>query len=75
MVSQFESGLSIHPSAPKTGCPRHLAFSKRRENYEAGVELHFVFYNLCRVHGSLRMTPAVAAGVAGHIWKPMDLVL
>jgi len=52
-----------------------LAFSKKRTNYEASVDLHYTFYNLCRIHSSLRVTPAMAAGVTDHIWDPMDIVL
>lgn len=52
-----------------------LAFSKKRENFIASVDLHFTYYNLCRVHSSLHITPAMAAGITDHIWEPMDLVL
>lgn len=44
------------------------AFSKKWENLEAALALHFWFYNFCRIHGSLRITPAMAAGVTDRIW-------
>jgi IS1 family transposase len=44
------------------------AFSKKLENLKAALALHFAWYNFCRVHSSLRVTPAMAAGVAGEIW-------
>jgi len=39
------------------------AFSKKLENFEAAVALHFAYYNLVRTHGSLKMTPAMMAGI------------
>src|SRR5258708_11085343 len=43
------------------------AFSKKRENFEAAVGLHFAYYNFGRRHGTLRMTPARAAAVAQSV--------
>lgn len=50
------------------------AFSKKWENNWAAVSLWFGFYNFCRVHKSLRMTPAMAAGITGTIWSVRDLL-
>ncbi len=50
------------------------AFSKKLENLEAAVALHFAHYNFVRRHGSIRMTPAMAAGVTEDFWKVEDLV-
>jgi hypothetical protein len=44
-----------------------LAFSKKRENFEAAVALHFAYYNFVKRHNTLRCTPAMAAGVTGYI--------
>lgn len=44
------------------------AFSKKVENHTHAVALHFMFYNFGRIHKSLRATPAMAAGVADHVW-------
>lgn len=44
------------------------AFSKRVENHAAAVALHFIHYNFARVHKTLRITPAMAAGIADHVW-------
>jgi IS1 family transposase len=49
-------------------------FSKRLECHLAGVALHVAFYNLCRVHESLRSTPAVALGIADHTWSISELI-
>jgi len=46
-----------------------LAFSKKLENFEAAVALHFCAYNFVRPHRSLRMTPAMAAGLTDHVWS------
>lgn len=50
------------------------AFSKKFENHAHAVALHFMFYNFCRIHKSLRMTPAMAAGVTEKLWEIGDLV-
>lgn len=50
------------------------AFSKKVENLAHAVALHFMYYNYCRIHRSLRMTPAMAAGVTDHLWKIDDIV-
>ena len=44
-------------------------FSKKIENHEAAVTLHFMHYNFARIHQTLRVTPAMEAGVAGHVWS------
>src|SRR6185369_16973335 len=51
-----------------------LAFSKKLENFEAAVSLHFARYNLVRTHSALKMTPAMAAGVERNFWSYGDLV-
>jgi hypothetical protein len=51
-----------------------LAFSKKRENFEAAVGLHFAYYNFVKRHNTLRCTPAMAAGVTGTFWNVADLV-
>ena len=51
-----------------------LAFSKKRENFEAAVALHFTYYNFVKRHNTLRCTPAMAAGVANNFWSVGDLV-
>jgi IS1 family transposase len=50
------------------------AFSKKIENFEAAVALHFAYYNFVRSHGSLKMTPALMAGVEKTFWTVGDLV-
>jgi IS1 family transposase len=50
------------------------AFSKKWENHWAAVACWFAFYNFCRVHKSLRTTPAMAAGIADHVWSVRELL-
>jgi IS1 family transposase len=50
------------------------AFSKKFENFQAAVALNFAYYNFCKVHGAIRMTPAMAAGVEKSIWTVADLL-
>src|SRR6266545_7344702 len=50
------------------------AFSKKLANHAAAVALHFMHYNFCRIHQTLRITPAMAAGVAKSPWTVEDLV-
>jgi IS1 family transposase len=50
------------------------AFSKKLENHEAAISLHFMYYNFARVHQTLRVTPAMEAGVANHVWSIDEIV-
>jgi IS1 family transposase len=50
------------------------AFSKKVENHAHSVALHFAYYNFVRVHKTLRMSPAMAAGVTDRLWEVSDLV-
>jgi len=50
------------------------AFSKKWENHWAAIACWFTFYNFCRVHKSLRVTPAMAAGIADHVWSVRELL-
>jgi IS1 family transposase len=50
------------------------AFSKKLDNHRWAVALHFMHYNFCRVHQTLRVTPAMEAGVADHVWSLSQLV-
>ncbi len=50
------------------------AFSKKAENHAHSVALHFMYYNFVRIHQTLRMTPAMAAGVTQTLWELTDMV-
>jgi hypothetical protein len=50
------------------------AFSKKVENLAAAVSLHFMHYNFVRVHQTLKVTPAMEAGVTSRLWSVGDIV-
>jgi hypothetical protein len=47
-------------------------FSKTAENHVHSVAIHFTYYNFVRIHQSLRVTPAMAAGVTNKLWSVAD---
>ena len=51
------------------------AFSKNIENHCRSLALYFIFYNFIRIHKTLKMTPAMAAGVSDRLWSMEDVVL
>jgi IS1 family transposase len=50
------------------------AFSKKIENHAASLAIHYMHYNFCRIHQTLRITPAMAAGVTDHLWEIDEMV-
>jgi len=50
-------------------------FSKKLENHMHAVSLHFMFYNFCKIHKSLRVTPAMEAGIDDHVWSMEEVVM
>ena len=50
------------------------AFSKKVENHAAAIALYFMYYNFCRIHQTLRVTPAMEAGVTDHVWSLEEIV-
>lgn len=65
-------------SATLAGLPVSNGFSKKLHNHECAVAMHYMFYNFGRIHKTLRVTPAMEAGVADQVWsleeiaKPAD---
>ena len=49
-------------------------FSKKIGNHEHAIALHFMYYNFVRIHRTLKVTPAMAAGVTDHLWEIEDIV-
>jgi IS1 family transposase len=49
-------------------------FSKKIENLEHSVALHFMYYNFARIHKTLRVTPAMEAGMADHVWTLEEII-
>jgi hypothetical protein len=50
------------------------AFSKKPANLKAALALHFAYYNFCRIHATLRVTPEMAAGITDRIWGLEELL-
>jgi hypothetical protein len=50
-----------------------LGFSKKVENLRAAAAIHVTVYNFCRIHSTIRCTPAMAAGVIDRLWSMHDL--
>ena len=50
------------------------AFSKKVENHYHALSLYFMFYNFVRIHKTLSVTPAMAAGLTDHLWTMEDIV-
>ena len=49
-------------------------FSKKVGNHRAAVALHFMHYNFARIHKTLRVTPAMEAGISDHVWSIKEIV-
>ena len=49
------------------------AFSKKIENHVCAIALHCMFYNFARIHQTLKITPAMAAGVTTRLWEMTDI--
>jgi hypothetical protein len=49
-------------------------FSKKIENHIAMIALHYMHYNFCRIHQSLRVTPAMQAGISNHVWEISEMI-
>jgi IS1 family transposase len=49
-------------------------FSKKVENLFYSVAIHFMYYNFCRIHKTLRVTPAMEAGISDHVWNLEEII-
>jgi hypothetical protein len=50
------------------------AFSKKVDNHKYAMALHFLYYNFVRIHQTLRMSPAMKAGISKRLWEMKDVV-
>ena len=48
-------------------------FSKKAENHSHMLAIYYMYYNYCRVHQTLRVTPAMEAGIANHVWEVSEM--
>jgi len=51
-----------------------FGFSKKVENHAHAIAIHYMHYNFCRVHQTLRVTPAMEAKLTDHVWEVEELV-
>lgn len=51
------------------------AFSRKLENHMHAISLYFMFYNFCKIHKSLRVTPAMEAGITDHVWELEEVIM
>jgi hypothetical protein len=51
------------------------AFSKKIENQGHALALHFMHYNFCRIHQTLRVTSAMEAGISNHLWTLEEIAV
>jgi hypothetical protein len=63
-----------HCHVPAGHIASDLRFSKSWNNLRGALAPQFAHYNLCRIHASLRITPAMAAGIADHVWEIEGLI-
>ena len=54
--------------------PAASAIIKKVDNHFWAIALHYMHYNFCRVHKSLRVTPAMEAGISSHVWSIEEIV-
>ena len=52
-----------------------LGFSKKLDNLKGAVALYFAWYNFVRIHSSLKVTPAMGAGITDHVWSIRELLV
>ena len=50
------------------------AFSKKLANLKAACALHFAYYNFCRIHSTIRVTPAMEAELTDHVWELEEML-
>jgi len=63
-----------NPVALTARSPVSAAFSKKWENLRAMLAVYFAFYNFCRIHSSIRCTPAMESGLTNKVWTLRDLL-
>jgi transposase-like protein/IS1 family transposase len=61
-------------TALKRYCRLTLGFSKKWGNLKSALALYFAYYNFCRIHSSIRCTPAMESGITQHVWTLRDLL-
>jgi len=70
-VERWNLGLRMHLRRFTRPTNAH---SKKIENHKAAIALYMAWYNFCRVHSSLRVTPAMEAGLTNHVWGLSEML-
>ena len=74
-TSYIERGnLSVRTHLKRFARLTELGYSKRLRNLETAVSLYVAVYNFCRVHETLRVTPAMESGLTDHVWSMAELL-
>ncbi len=71
---QRTTAILLQSSVQKPRSGHCNGYSKKLRNLKAAVSLYMAWYNFCRVHQTLRVTPAMQAGLANHIWTVEELL-
>ncbi len=74
LIKLYKGGVQDETKYSPADCIGAHKEAKRVENHMHAVALHYMHYNFVRIHKSLRMTPAMAAGVTEHLWEIEDIV-
>jgi hypothetical protein len=74
VIAALVEGTSINATCRITGVAKNTVFSKKLENHGHAVALYFMHYNFCRIHKTLRVTPAMEAGLTDHVWTLEELL-
>jgi hypothetical protein len=82
--SVFQKATGVKPKVRRSNLTMRMSmrrftrltngFSKKLENHEHALALYFMYYNFCRIHQTLRVTPAMEAGVADHVWSIEEIL-
>jgi hypothetical protein len=73
-TSFVERQTLTRPMSMKRFAGLSNGFSKKVENHENMLALHYMYYNFCRIHQTLNVTPAMEAGIADHVWKIEEII-
>jgi hypothetical protein len=68
-ISQMRMSMSMRRFTRLTN-----GFSKKVENHVHALSLYFMYYNFCRLHKTLRVTPAMEAGITDHVWEIEEIL-
>jgi hypothetical protein len=74
LPSDFPAGITVHLHRNPQFTRLTNGFSKKLENHGHAVAFYFMHYNFCKIHQTLRVTPAMEAGITDHVWSLEELV-